>query len=156
MASSSFEDFCTSLCALIGVLPPGLAPDAHGVTGFTVVYREAAIGFVKDERGEQAGLLIVVELGAPPPDRELDVLRRLMDGNFTMLGVDSPAFARNPSTGHLWLCQSFQLAQLDVQRIFHGISAAADVVDSWKLHHFLDEPPPQARPGTGFDFTRYA
>jgi|JI10StandDraft_1071094.scaffolds.fasta_scaffold100976_2 hypothetical protein len=156
MASSSFEDFCTSLCELIGVMPPALEPDAHGTTGFTVVYREATIGFVKDERAAQAGLLMVVELGAPPPDRELDVLRRLLDGNFTMLGVGSPTFARNPSMGHLWLCHTFQLAQLDVQRIFQGISAAADVVDSWKSHHFLDEPLPQARPGTGFDFTRYA
>lgn len=156
MAASSFEDFCTSLCDLIGVVPPVLAPDAHGVTGFTVVYREATIGFVKDERSAQAGLLMVVELGAPPPDKELDILRRLMDGNFTMLGVDSPAFARNPTTGHLWLCHTFQLAQLDVQQIFQGISTAADVVDGWRTHYFLDEPLPQTPAGSGFDLMRYA
>lgn len=156
MSAASFEDFCSSLCELIDVVPPALVPDAHGTTGFTVVYREATIGFVKDERGAQPGLLMVVALGAPPPDRELDVLRRLMDGNFAMLGVESPAFARNPSTGQLWLCHAFQLAQLDVQRIFQRISAVADMVDNWKAHYFLDEPLAQTPACAGFDLTRYA
>ena len=141
MAVVSFDDFCHSICGLIGVEPPSLEPEPDGTVGFTVTYHDASVGFMKADREGEEGLLMMVEFGIPPPEKESDILRVLMDANFRMTGVGTPAFTRNPDTGEIALHYGFLLSQVDVQNVYQGIATAAETVAHWRSNYFLDEPP---------------
>jgi hypothetical protein len=146
MAVSSFEDFCASLSGLMGVDPPPLQPDDMGAVGFTVIYRDARIGFMRADFGADPGLLMMVEFGAPPPEQELQILRHLLDANFLMGGMGAPAFERDPATGEISLRHSFLLSQVSVQGVFQDIADAAEAVANWRESHFLEAPAAHAVP----------
>ena len=146
MPVTSFDDFCASICDLIGVDPPPLEADANGVVGFTVTHREARIAFVERERGNQPGVLRIVEFGAAPAEKELQVLRGLMEANYLMTGVGAPAFVLNPVTGEISFHESFLLSEVDVQAVYQSIATAADAVDEWKKTHFVDASPTHEAP----------
>lgn len=143
MAVLDFDDFCTSLCELIGVPPPPLAPNAHGVVGFTVTCRLAQIGLVSDTRGHEPAVLMVAALGAAPAQDELLVLRALLQANYTALGLAAPSFMRDMAGG-LWQCHVFALAHLQVQTVLQALEAAAATVEAWQSHHFLEPSTAQA------------
>lgn len=142
----NFNDLCTSLCELMGVPPPALVPDAHGVVGFTVTCRSTEIGFVDDQRGSEPAILMVAPLGAPPAGTELQAMHALLEANHGMLGAGTPVFTRDPANGHLWLCQGFRPAQLQVQAVFQAMAQAVDRVEAWHTHHFLQTPAAPAQP----------
>jgi hypothetical protein len=139
MSMASFEDVCTSLCELIGVEPPLLQPDAMGAVGFTVTYRQAVVAFEQAQFGSDAGLVMTVEFGAPPPEQELEVLRHLLDANFLMGGAGAPAFERDPASGRISLRRSLLLSQVAVQDLYGDIAEAAEAVAQWRDAHFLDD-----------------
>jgi hypothetical protein len=141
MAIATFDDFCDSICDLIGVAAPTLEPDASGLVGFTVTHHETAISFLKADRGDEPGILMMVDFGAPPADKAPAVMLSLLDANFLMMGVGAPSFGRNPATGEISLQQSFLLSQVDVRNIYQGIANAADTVATWRKTNFHDESP---------------
>ena len=132
MEVANFEEFCNSLCTLLGLPPPSLEPDANGIVGFTVTYRDTRIGFMEVERANGAGLGMIVEFGPPPLENELNALRTLLDANFLLLGAGAPSFARNPLIGEITLNYSYLLSEVDVHGVCRSISAAADAVANWK------------------------
>jgi hypothetical protein len=138
MGVADFEDFCSSLCELIGAPAPALVPDPNGLVGFTVDFEETSIGFLKGQRGNEPGVLMMVGFGIPPKDKEAAVWRSLVDANFLMAGIGSPAFARNTVTGEVSLQQSFTLSQVDLQDIYQGIANAAYAVTTWKKSDFSE------------------
>jgi hypothetical protein len=140
MAVESFEDFCVSTCHLMSVEVPPLEPDESGMVGFHVTCRGANVAFMKGENDGEPALRMIVEFGPPPPEKELEILRGLMDANFLMGGMGAPAFVRNPSTGEVLLQHSLRLSQVDVQDVCCGIENAVDAVAKWKTTHFFDEP----------------
>lgn len=128
----SFEEACTSLCELMGVEPPALVEDAAAGVGFTVTFREAVSTFVPAMLGEDAALLMTVSFGAPPPDREAEALRQLMNANFLMGGIGAPAFGRDPETREVSLRRSLLLSQVQAQDLYRDIAEAALAVAQWR------------------------
>jgi hypothetical protein len=43
VAVASFDDFCVSICGLMGVEPPPLKPDSSRDVDFTITYREVSL-----------------------------------------------------------------------------------------------------------------
>jgi hypothetical protein len=157
MPAANFDDFCTSLCTLIGVPPPVLEPDANGVIAFTVIHRDARIAFVDRARGNQPGVLMIVEFGAAPPEKELEILRGLMEANFLMTGVGAPAFVLNPLTREISFHQSYLLSEVDVPAVYQGLATAANAVHEWNEDHFLGAATPQhTLVSKGVPFAHYA
>jgi hypothetical protein len=141
MALQSFEDFCTSLCAVLGVDAPPLDPDMYGDVGFTVTYRGAHIGFTQSGHGEARAALMSVTFGLPPPDKEAEILRALMEANYLMARFGAPAFMRNPVTGEISLHYCMQLSQVDIPTVYSSIAHAAEAVAEWNKGHFLERRP---------------
>jgi len=142
----------------MGVPPPPLAPDACGVTGFTVTCRSAQIGFAHDTRGDEPAVLMMALLGPAPEQAELPVLRALLSANFNALGVHAPSFMRD-GAGQLWYSRVFALAHLQaqVEAAFGALQTAADVVEAWQAHHLLQVPEPAAHtPPFGAHFMNMA
>jgi hypothetical protein len=139
MAVSSFNDFCTSLCGLVDVEPPPLAPDEKGIVGFTITCDGANVSFIAGEYGGHPAMLMAVVFGVPPEGREAEVLRSLMDANYMMTGMVPPAFVRNPADGTISLHQSYLLSQVEVESIYRGVSNAAAAVETWRSNPMMDE-----------------
>jgi hypothetical protein len=138
MAVASFEDFCVELCGLMGAPVPELEPSPSGIIGFTVNYRDTVIGFMKPAETMEPGVLMLVQLGAAPRERQLEVLRILMEANFLMWGVCAPHYALNPATGAISLHYAFTVSQASAQSIFQSVLRSADIVQNWRETYFLD------------------
>lgn len=141
MAVHDFSDLTIGLCGLLELPMPSLEPNEAGTVGFTVVYDGARIGFVQAEGGDAADLLMLVELGPVPPEKELEVLRGLMDANYVMRAGGAPAFTRHPHTQDIVLRYSFKYAEVDVDRLVDSLATAADAVVNWREAHFTLPPP---------------
>lgn len=147
MALTSFDDLCASLCSLVGIDAPQLAPDEDGVVGFTITLDEVDIGFVQGARDGEPGMLMVANFGAPDEASEVRVLRELMSANFLLSGVGAPAFVRNPVTREFSLHQSWLLSQITAQDLYQTTLRAANAVKLCKAGSFL-RPPGQHEPPT--------
>lgn len=138
MGFASFDAFCGALCELIGIPAPSLVPDGNGRVSFSVEHAGATVGFARDDRGTGPGVLMVLELDAPPEGIELEVLRALMSINLAELGVGAPQFARNDTTGCISVCHALPLDQLDLQAVYGSVIHAASTLRAWHEHHFLE------------------
>jgi hypothetical protein len=145
MAVASFEVFCADLCALMGVPAPPLEPSPAGVIGFTVEYRGAKVAFIKPDETREPGILMMVTFGTPPAEIEADVLRVLMEGNFLMMGMNAPVYARHPLTSEISLHHNFPLLQTDVHTIAAAIENAAEMAQIWARSYFLEMLPHESR-----------
>ncbi|WP_167784803.1 CesT family type III secretion system chaperone [Ramlibacter rhizophilus] len=98
------DPLLAGLCGRLGLPPQDWVSDAGGLRGITLRLDDVDISLV-DRPQEPVGptLCLLVEFGAPAPERELEIWRTLADANFLMLGPDAPAFGRNPATGEVLL-----------------------------------------------------
>lgn len=136
MPIASFEDFSQSMCELLAIEPPPMESNSDGDTGFVVNYQGVDISFIKGRQNQEADLLMVIDFGIPPADKEADVLKDVMEANCVMRGVGAPCFMRHPADGMIALRYSFLCQQVDVRHVYEAIVAAADAVESWREQYF--------------------
>lgn len=142
-APASFQALCDGLCGLLGLPAPVLAPDALGVTGFTLRMQDVDVSVVlAGEAGGPPIAGLLVEFGPPPPARELAAWQALLDANFLMLGPDAPCFSRNPATGEVVLQQACPLHATTPQVLQARIERMTQVARRWREDGFLGPDPP--------------
>lgn len=146
MAVASFQVLCEGVCGIFGVQPPGLQPDANGLTGFTLQLRGVDISVVEAPAGASPEVFVLVEFGAPPAGRELETWHALLDANFLMLGANAPSFSRNPVTGDVVLQYASTLHDATCEALCESIRAIADVAARWRQDYFLGAIPPGDAP----------
>lgn len=136
MDHSSFEDFCTGLCALLGCAPPPLKPDDIGTVAFTLDTGDGPVGFVSVPGPQQApALLMLVSFGVPRHDIELQACRAVLEMNFAMAGIGMPSFARHPDTGMISLHYAFLLSQVDAATILRQLDGLRSTIASWRADY---------------------
>jgi hypothetical protein len=137
MPSTTFEQFCVDLCALVDVPPPELGDEAQGERGFTIGLGGAEVSFRDGALGHLAAVMMSTRFGAPPADMESEVLRALMDANHELAGIGSPAFVRDPANGEISLVSTILLSDVDVQAVYASLVRATQAVAEWDETHFL-------------------
>lgn len=148
MAVTNFQTLCDGVCGVFGIEAPQLQPDAMGITGFTLRVQEVDISVVQAPEGSPPAAFVLVEFGAPPPERELETWHALLDANFLMLGANAPSFSRNPVSGEVVLQYACAFENATPEGLCQSIEHIAEVAVRWRKDYFLaDERPPGAGPG---------
>ena len=122
------------------------------------------VGFIHD--GETDALMVVAEIGYPPPDADGPFGSAMLKANYLFGGTDGAVICQNPDTGAYALMRSLPLVSLDVEAFAAALEKLLDTAERWK--GFLsgaaeaegekasrdgdveESPPPAGFPGNGF------
>ena len=135
MSTPKYIALIKELCQLANISDAqALAPTADFVVddiGFTVI--EAG------HNGEEA-LVLFCDFGLPPAAQREQVLAQLLHLNLAMQGVNTPAFAMNPDSGHVLLTRRVVIDTLSASDVLQIMSEHAVHAMEWRQHQYLRLP----------------
>jgi len=109
----------------------------NGIGGLEVLDGAAAldidgmrIAFLNDETAH--ALILLGEIGAPPPEANGRFGELLMRANYLFRGSDGATFAQNPETNAYALMRSLPLALLDAAALADAIQAFVNTLERWR------------------------
>ncbi len=133
MVLPEFDRLAREAAALLGQPGPQLQPDEFGIVGFSVQARGVIFSVMQSApAGGPAAALLLTAFGPVPVGREASAWQALLDANFTMLGLNAPAFCRNPATGEVLLRGARPLEGATAQAFVDTLQALAEVVLAWR------------------------
>jgi len=125
--------------------------EKHGIGGMEVLDGAAAldidgmrIAFLHDENAHS--LVLLGDVGAPPPEGESRFGAILMQANYLFRGADGATFTQNPETKEYALMRSLPLTLLDASSLAEAVQAFANTLERWR-RVLTDFRPPSGSPG---------
>lgn len=151
MPAHSFADFCHKLCHCLGHPAPDLAGgDSAHPPAFTIEVSGVPMAFMQASPVDDAEAVLMVDYGPLPPRHRAEILERLMQANFLMLGARAPVFGLDPASGHVVYHVGFVASQADPARLGAGLAQLAEGVLRWREEAWTsprtgeDQPPAPA------------
>ncbi len=138
MPATDLHALVEQFCSHIGIAAPVLTPDHQGSLAFSTQLREVDFTVTQDPLRHPDDALVLVFLGQAPEDREVLILRELMNANLLMLQPQSLSFSRNPLTGSILLQYACPLAGASGESLRAGMENLIDTVLAWRQDYFLD------------------
>ncbi len=133
MVLPEFDRLAREVAHLLGQPGPLLQPDELGIVGFSVQARGVTFSVVQSTPpGGPWAIVLLTAFGQVPEGREAQAWQGLLDANFTMLGLNAPAFCRNPSSGEVLLRGARPLEGAAAQAFVDTLQALADVALAWR------------------------
>lgn len=133
MVLPEFDRLARELAALLGQPGPQLQPDELGIVGFSVQARDVTFSVLQSTPPcGPAAVALFTAFGQVPEGREAQAWQGLLDANFTMLGLNAPAFCRNPANGEVLLRGARPLEGATAQALANALQALADVALAWR------------------------
>ena len=120
-----FEELIKGFAARFGI-PGGQINDGAAVfdiDGMTV-------GFVNDE--VSATVMVVAELGYPPPDANGKLGEIMLKSNYLYNGSNGAVLCMNPETSAYALMQTWALDPLDVETFAKNVESFINNAEKWK------------------------
>ena len=96
---------------------------ALGIDGTTV-------GFFHDE--EAGAIMVVVEIGHPPPDADGPFGSAMLKANYLFGGTGGAVICQNPDTDAYAAMRSYPLVSLDVETFSTAVEALLNTAENWK------------------------
>ena len=88
------------------------------------------VGFVHDDAA--GAIMVVVEIGLPPPDADGPFGSVLLKANYLFGGTGGAVICQNPDTGAYALMRSYPLVSLDVETFAAAVEALLNMAENWK------------------------
>ena len=105
------------------------SPDAKdGVAVFDI--DGMTVGFVNDETS--ATIMVVAELGYPPPDANGRLGEVMLKSNYLYNGSNGAVLCMNPETSAYALMQTWALDPLDVETFSKNVESFINNAEKWK------------------------
>lgn len=105
------------------------SPDAKdGVAVFDI--DGMTVGFVNDETS--ATIMVVAELGYPPPDANGKLGEVMLKSNYLYNGSNGAVLCMNPETSAYALMQTWALDPLDVETFAKNVESFINNAEKWK------------------------
>jgi hypothetical protein len=130
--STVFERFGAEFCRLAGFAEPPVSRNGGEHPAFTLRIRGVDITFVDASHNGRHVVLVVAELGEPPPDDADQAWAALLEANRAVLPADGPRFSRNAHTGEALLQWRFDGAEAFISDVFQRVLRLADVALGWQ------------------------
>ena len=89
-----------------------------------------SVGFIHDAETDE--LMVVAEIGFPPPDADGPFGSMMLKANYLYNGTDGAIICQNPGTGAYAVMRSYPLAQLDVETFVQAAEALINTAERWK------------------------
>lgn len=135
MSTSNYVELIAELCKL-AQMP---SSQAHEPTADFVV---DDIGFTVIESGHngEEALTLFCDFGLPPATKREQVLAQLLYMNLAMQGINTPAFAMNPDTGHVLLTRRIPIEYLSASNVLQMMAEHSAHAVAWREHQYLQVP----------------
>ena len=111
--------------------------EKHGIDGMEILDGAAAldvdgmrIAFLHDESAR--ALVLLGDIGAPPPEGESRFDAILMQANYLFRGSDGATFTQNPETKDYALVHSLPLALIDASSLADAVETFANTLERWR------------------------
>jgi hypothetical protein len=143
MSTSRYVELIVELCKLAQIP----TAQAHEPTADFVVDE---IGFTVIESGHngEEALTLFCDFGSPPTHHREQILAQLLYMNLAMQGINTPAFAMNPDTGHVLLTRRIVIDDLSASDVLHMMADHATHAMDWRKHQYLQVPSQSSAPRT--------
>ena len=120
---------------------------------------DMTVGFVHDE--ESDSIMVVVEIGSPPPDADGPFGSMMLKANYLFGGTGGAVICQNPDTGAYAVMRGYQLVTLDVETFSTAVEELLNTAERWKrmisaandaedAKESLDEEEEGLQPSSGF------
>ena len=113
-----------SFCERIGIR---YEPDADGTCNFNADGIDVAIF----DMPEVVSVILVGDLGAPPPERLEKLYAAMLEANHLFRGTAGATISRDSETGHFALCRSLPCRALDVDSFYAEIEQFVSTLEAW-------------------------
>jgi len=138
MGHHPFLNLCTSLCRVAGVDASELVQGRNGSASASMQVDGVKVTLAHVPAQAPGGVLVMVELGAIPCDRELPIMLALLDANFLMPPENSASIGRCPVGGEAILQSCWLLDNIDGPSAHAKLIQMTQFVRKWQRDHFLD------------------
>lgn len=93
---------------------------------------------------DEEAMMLFCDFGLPPSMNRERVLAQLLHMNLAMQGINTPAFAMNPDSGHVLLTRRLVIDTLSVEDVLQVFAEHAAHAMEWRKHQYLQLPPKSA------------
>ncbi len=81
---------------------------------------------------ELDAVVLMGPIGEPPPERQEQLLKALLDANHLFAGTGGGTLSRDPETGIFHLCRMLPLALTDTEAFSSALERFVNVVETWR------------------------
>ncbi len=92
-----------------------------------------------DVEGESGEVFVYCMFGVPPPDREADVLRVLLQENMGMFSYSGPTFMLSSEDHNVVLAYRYTLAEMTPQHLLEVFESVSQEALKWRQTFYLGE-----------------
>ena len=135
MSTSKYVALINQLCTMANIsTEQAHAPMASFIiddVGFTVI--EAS-------HNSEEALTLFCDFGMPPSKQREKILAQLLYMNLAMQGINTPAFAMHPETGHVVLTRRIVIDNLSADDVINLMAEHAAHAMQWRENQFLEAP----------------
>ena len=135
MSTPKYTALIKELCQLAKISDA----QAHAPTADFVV---DDIGFTVIEAGHNGedAVMLFCDFGSPPSVNREQVLAQLLHLNLAMQGINTPAFAMNPDSGHVLLTRRVVIDALSANDVLQVMAEHSVHAREWQQHQYLRLP----------------
>lgn len=124
----------------------GLPDDSGFAETLTMSVDDVAVGIQYVFDSSEESVVLYCDLGPIPEQKERDIYRNLLEGNYFWTGTGGATLGVNSETGHALVAHAMPLEELDAEGLAAAIDAFADVGQFWTQFIVSDEPDTGAGP----------
>lgn len=135
MSTSKYVEMIADLCKLARIP----STQAHQPTADFVV-DEIGFTFIESGYNTEEAITLFCDFGLPPPQRREQIYAQLLTMNLAMQGINTPAFAMNPDTGHVLLTRRIVIDNLSASDVLGVMAEHAAHAMEWREHQYLQIP----------------
>lgn len=135
MSTKKYIAIIDELCKLAQIP----SAQAHAPTADFVVDEISFTVIEAGHNGEEA-IAMFCDFGLPPSHQREQILAQLLYMNLAMQGINTPAFAMNPDTGHVLLTRRLVIDGLSASDVLQLMAEHAAHAMEWRKHQYLQLP----------------
>lgn len=109
----------------------GLPDDSGFTETLTMSVDDVAVGIQYVFDSSEESIVLYCDLGPIPEQKERDIYRNLLEGNYFWTGTGGATLSINSDTGHALAAHAMPLEELDGEGLAVAIDAFADVGEFW-------------------------
>ena len=91
---------------------------------------DMTVGFIHDVEAES--IMVVVEIGNPPPDADGPFGGMMLKANYMFNGTGGAVLCQNPETGAYAIMRTYRLASVDVDTFAGEVETLLNTAERWK------------------------
>lgn len=137
MGYNDFADLCRDVCKEAGAERPEVAQGRDGTASLSMKVGGVNATLAHVPRQLPGGVLVLVELGPIPLDRELPAMLALLDANFLMPAENTMSIGRS-SAGEAVLQSTCRLGEVDGASLHARLIQMSEFAQRWQRDHFLN------------------